>query len=269
MTWIETAVDAWNSTVFSTATWIDAIDVLLLSAVIYRLLVMLKGTRAMQSMFGLFLLGVVYRVSDLLGLATVHWVLDNLVVYAVLALIILFQDDIRRVLARAGDGLALGPQGSSDVAWIEPVVQASFALAGRRLGALVVVEREGSLAGFLEGTPVLDATPSSDLLQAIFHPTSPLHDGAVVVRQRRLANAAVFLPINLSRDVGRALGTRHRAAIGLTEDSDAVAVVVSEERGTVSLATHGQIRPMADVGELRTALIELFSQRAPAPAEAA
>ncbi len=268
MTWLDAVVDAWHSTVFSTATWIDAIDVLLLAAVVYRVLVTLKGTRAMQSMFGLFLLGILYQVSELLGLATVHWVLDNLVVYAVLALIILFQDDIRRVLARAGDGLALGPQGSGDVAWIEPVVQASFALAGRRLGALVVVEREGSLAGYLEGAPVLDATPSADLLQAIFHPTSPLHDGAVVVRQRRLAHAAVFFPISLSRDVGRALGTRHRAAIGLTEDSDAVAVVVSEERGTVSLAMKGDIRPMADVAELRTALVELFSQRGPEPTEA-
>lgn len=248
---------------FATATWVDAFDVVLLAAVIYRVLLVIRGTRAMQSLLGLLLLLVLYAVSRLGGLSTVHWVLDNLFVYLVLALLILFQQDIRRALANAGGRMifvrSVAPR--TDTAVLEEVIKAAFALSRRKIGALIVLEGQASLESYRDGAHRIDSTVSHELLQSIFHPASPIHDGAVVIRKDRIEAAGVFLPITLSKQISRSFGTRHRAAIGLTEGTDAICIVVSEERGTVTIVVRGEIVPVADMNDLRANLTEQLGQQ--------
>lgn len=247
----------------ATATWVDALDVAVLAWLVYRVLLLIQGTRAMQSLLGLGLLGVVYLASDLFGLTTLHWVLDNLFVYVILVLLILFQDDLRRALARAGGTLFYrGPTQPSDANLLQEVIKAVFNLAQRKVGALVAIERTAALEPYVGGAQALDAEVSAELLQSVFHPSSPLHDGAVVIARNRVVAAGVFLPISLAKDVSKAYGTRHRAAIGLTEATDAVCLVVSEERGTVALVQYGSVVPVADAGDLRQRLTEGL-ERAP------
>jgi len=223
---------------------------------IYRVLLLIRGTVAMQSLAGLALLAVIYFMSDLFGLSTVHSLLNNLFVYVVLTLIILFQEDIRRALARAGGTVFAARQVEADANLLEEVIQAVFELAKRKIGAIVAVEREATLAGYAEGAYPLDARVSKELLQSLFHPSSPVHDGAVILSGGRLLAAGVILPITSSKEISRSYGTRHRAALGLTEITDAVAVVVSEERGTVAIVEKGQILPIADADDLRERLFE-------------
>jgi diadenylate cyclase len=176
-------------------------------------------------------------------------------VYLVIAILILFQEDIRSALARAG-GIFSRRSTAADANLMEDVIRATFELARKKIGALVAFERGVSLDGFVDGAHRIDSTVSTELLQSIFHPSSPLHDGAVVIAHNRLVAAGVFLPINLSRDVSRSFGTRHRAAIGLSEATDAVCLVVSEERGTVTIVEGGEVIPVADADDLREHLQE-------------
>lgn len=255
------------------ATWVDWLDILALSVVLYRVLVVMQGTRAAQSLIGLAMIGALYLASDQLGLAAVHWVLDKLFVYVVIALLILFQDDIRRALARAGGTLfgarANGASRPSDANAMEEVVKTAFSLAHRKIGALMVIERQASLEPYVEGAHPVDAVVSAELLQSMFHPSSPLHDGAVVITNGRVVAAGVFLPISLSKDLGRSWGTRHRAAIGLSEETDGLCVVVSEERGTVALVSRGEVTPIADTNDLRQRLVEKLGEQPAAPPRAA
>jgi len=253
----------WVTDALSAATWTDALDIALLAIVIYGLLVVMRGTRALQSLLGLVLVGVLYVVAWGTGLTTVHWVLDNLFVYVVIAILILFQEDIRRALARAGGTfVARGGHGHrpSEAAVMEEVIKACFALAHRKIGALIVIERSGALSGYVEGGHTLDAVVSTELLQSLFHPSSPLHDGAVVIGDGRVMAAGVFLPISLSKQLSRSLGTRHRAAVGITEETDGICLVVSEERGTVALVSRGDITPVADTNDLRAQLVERLGE---------
>lgn len=242
---------------FATASWVDWVDILLMAAVVYNVLMILRGTRAMQSLVGLGLLFVLYAVAQFAGLSSIEWVLDNLLVYLVLAVLILFQADIRRALESAGGRFFTRVTvARSDAGNLEEVIKTAFVLARRRIGALIVIEGNAELNAFTEGAHPLDAVVSHELLQSIFHPASPLHDGAVVIRENRVDSAGVFLPITLSKDISRAFGTRHRAAIGLTEATDAVCIVVSEERGTVSVVARGEVVPVADANDLRHNLTE-------------
>ncbi|MEQ1568137.1 MAG: diadenylate cyclase CdaA [Myxococcota bacterium] len=247
------------------ASWIDWLDILALAVVVYRVLIAMQGTRAVQSLIGLGMIGGLYLVSGVTGLTAVHWVLNKLIVYVVIAVLILFQDDIRRALARAGAGLFGIGQGSgsrpADANVMEEVIKAAFALAHRRIGALVVIEQSASLGPYVEGAHVIDAEVSTELLQALFHPASPLHDGAVVISGSRILAAGVFLPISLSKELSRAWGTRHRAAIGLSEETDGLCVVVSEERGTVTLVHRGEVTPIVDTNDLRQRLVEKIGEQ--------
>lgn len=236
----------------------DLLDIGILALIFYQAIRVLRGTRAFQSLLGLLALGLLYVLSERLGLTAIRWLLDKLFVYVVLAVIILFQRDIRRGLAGAGGRLFPRFATPTDLSMIEEVVRASFALASRRMGALIVIEREAALDAWLEAATPLDARVSQDLLLAVFHPTSPLHDGAVILQKGRVAAAKVFLPLTRSRSVSRMMGTRHRAALGLTEETDALVVVVSEERGTVSLVQEGRITPCRDANELRSKLQEVL-----------
>ncbi len=240
--------------VFDTMTWTDWLDIGILTWLIYRGLLLVRGTRAQQSLIGLTLLAAIYVVSETLGLSTLNWVLDNVAVYIVLAVLILFQDDIRNALAQAGGTFFSRSGRRADAGVLEEVIEAVFVLAGRKIGGLVVIERIARLGPFIEGAHALDAKVSRELLVAIFHPSSPIHDGAVVIRAQRVVAAGVFLPLTVSQDVSRGYGTRHRAGIGVTETTDAICLVISEERGTVSLVQNGVVTPIADGNDLRERL---------------
>ena len=236
----------------------DAIDILLLSYILYRILVIMKGTRAIQSIFGMLFLLFLYFASSRLELHSIHWLLDKFFVYLVLAIIILFQDDIRRGLARAG---SIFPRLNKEQALPtqQTLIKVSFSLASRRIGALIAIERNGSLNKYVEPATSLDAVVSQELLTALFLPTSPLHDGAVIIKNNRVAAAKSFLPLSSSKKVSKVYGTRHRAAIGLTEQTDAVVIVISEERGTVGIAQNGSITVAINSNEMGQMLQEAFA----------
>ncbi|MCK6505118.1 diadenylate cyclase CdaA [Myxococcota bacterium] len=252
--------------------WADVLDIALMAFLIYRAIEIMRGTRAFQSVVGLAAVMLLYLASEKLGLLTIRWLLDKFFVYIVLTVIILFQRDIRLGLARAGGRLFPRLSTATDLSMLEDLVKASFSLASRRIGALIVIERAASLDDWVEPATRLDARISQELLLALFHPTSPLHDGAIVVQKGRLAAAQVYLPLTQSKEVSRMLGTRHRAALGLTEETDAVVVIVSEERGTVSIVQEGRITPCRDANELRSRLQGILqpgrADRTPAPAKA-
>ena len=252
----------WSESVFSTMTVWDALDILLIWIITYRIYLILRGTAALQSLVGLLGLGVLYILSRSLDLYALGWLLDKFFVYIVLAVLILFQNDIRRGLARAGGRLFTGGfRNVQDTSFHEEVVQAAFALASRRIGALMVIERTAALDELVESGHALSAEVSEELLMAVFHPTSPLHDGAVVVQEGRLSAAKCMLPLSLTKDIARYFGTRHRAALGLSEETDALVIVVSEERGAVSLVMAGALTPVADANALRQHLQEILAPR--------
>ncbi len=240
----------------------DFLDIAVLWFLVYRVLLLMRGTRGFQSLVGLAVVGVVYFVSGWVQLYAIHWLLEKLFAVIVLAVVILFQGDIRRGLASTGGRLFPTFSTRPDQTAMEELVRASFQMASRRIGALIAVEREASLSDYADSGNRMDARVTSDLLLAIFHPTSPMHDGAAVVRHDRLLAAKVFLPLSLSRDVSRFYGTRHRAAIGLTEETDAAVIIVSEERGAVSLVIAGEVLPVADANELRERLNAVFAPEA-------
>jgi len=254
-----------NSWLWDSLGWTDVLDIGILSFILYRTLKVLQGSRALQILLGLAFILLLFLVSEQLGLTSIHWLLEELLVYIVLAVIILFQADIRRGLARAG-GILPSFRSATEVSMLEELTKASFTLASRRMGALIAIERAANLDEFIDPATQLDAQVSHELLQAVFHPTSPLHDGAVVIRDGRLAAAQVFLPLSLSKEVSRFYGTRHRAALGLTEETDAIVLIVSEERGSVSVVQDGQITPASDANELRERLQSIFATHEPTEA---
>jgi diadenylate cyclase len=254
-------MDGW---LWETLRWTDLLDIGLMAFIVYRALRLIRGTGAVQSLAGLIVLLGLYAVASQLELISIHWLLEKFFVYIVLAVIILFQQDIRRGLARAGSRLFLTSSPASNdltLPVLEEVVRASFAMASRRMGALIAIEREASLADYAESATLIDGQVSQSLLVSIFHPTSPLHDGAVVLSKGRLRAAQCFLPLSQSKNISRFMGTRHRAAIGLTEETDALVVVVSEERGTVGLVEHGQLLTATDANDLRERLQKVLLQQ--------
>lgn len=243
--------------------WSDLLDIALVSFLIYELLLLIRGTRAAQmALSGAFLLGL-YFLSQWLDLETVNWVIRNLAGYVVFAIIVLFQADIRRALAHFGRGpfFRYFERSSSAEETIEELVVAVTTLASRRVGAIIVIERQIGLRNYIEGGIPLDATVTYDLLASIFQPGSPLHDGAAIVQGDRIAAAACFLPLSVNPRVSRDLGTRHRAALGITEENDAVAIVVSEETGTISLVIDGDLDRGLNADVLRARLRSLLGVR--------
>jgi diadenylate cyclase len=250
--------------------WSDALDIALVSFLVYELLLLIRGTRAVQmALSGGFLL-LLFFLSRWLQLETVNWVIRNLAAYVVFAIIVLFQSDIRRALAHFGRApfFRYFERIESSTETIEELVVAATTLAGRRIGAIVVIERQIGLRNYIEGGIPLDAMVTYDLLATIFQPGSPLHDGAVIVQGERIAAAACFLPLSVNPRVSRDLGTRHRAALGLTEENDAIAMVVSEETGSISLVMNGDIERGLSPDALKTRLRGLLGhRRAPRHAE--
>ncbi len=234
----------------------DTLDILVVWALVYGLMLLIKGTRAAQMTLGLLILVLAWILSAQLELATLGFLLDNFLQWGVLIVIVIFQGDIRRALTRVGRGF-LAPAPQQEALTLEEIVRASQSLAQRRIGALILLERDIALEEFMELGTRLDARLTRDLLIAIFLPYSPLHDGAVIVRQNRIASAGCILPLALRSNIPSTLGTRHRAALGACEESDAIAVVVSEESGKVSLVAGDQITEGLDASGLRQGLLRL------------
>jgi len=246
-----------------TVSWWDLLDIALVSFLIYELLLLIRGTRAVQmALSGGFLLALFF-VSRWLQLETVNWVIRNLAAYVVFAIIVLFQSDIRRALAHFGRApfFRYFERAQSTDETLEELVIAVTNLSARRVGAIIAVERQIGLRNYIEGGIPLDALVTYDLLATIFQPGSPLHDGAAIIQGDRVAAAACFLPLSVNPRVSRDLGTRHRAALGLTEENDAVAVVVSEETGLVSLVIAGDIERGISADALRLRLRALLGGR--------
>lgn len=240
--------------------WIDAIDVLIVAFAVYQLLVLLRGTRALHMGLGLLALYAASWGALRLGLLTLNWILQYLLTAGFVLIVIVFQPEIRRALATIGRrGLLLRPFARSQEAhMIDEVVRAAASMAGQRVGALIVLERTTRLTDYIEAGVAVDGVVSRRLLESLFQPRAPLHDGAVILSEGRLAAASCLLPLSLNPYLSRELGTRHRAAIGLTEETDAVAVIVSEETGGISVAAGGEIQAVPDPGVLRRHLADLM-----------
>ncbi len=236
--------------------WIDLLDILAVAFLLYVFLSIIKDTRAFPLLITLALLLAVYYGTDWVQLNALRWLLTNLLPYLIFALIVIYAGEIRRGLTRLGWGLPLlGELARSDATEpVDDVVLAASYFAQHRTGALIVFEREISLSTYTESGIALQAAVSYDLLVSIFLPTAPLHDGAVIIRKNRIVAASCFLPLSLNPLLSTQMGTRHRAAIGVTEESDAVAVVVSEETGAIALMNAGSVELHLTPEQLRDRL---------------
>jgi len=245
-------------------TWGDVFDIAIVAFLIYELLLLIRGTRAAQMALGGGFFIVLFFVARVFQLETVDWLIRNVAGYVVFAIIVLFQHDIRRALAHFGRAqfFRYFDRGTQSQGTIEEIVEAAASLALRRVGALIVIERQTGLRNYIEGGIPLDATVTFDLLATIFQPGSPLHDGAAIVQGNRVAAAACFLPLSVNPRIDHSLGTRHRAALGLTEENDAVAVVVSEETGKISIVVDGEIERGLSPDALRQRLGQLMGRPA-------
>jgi len=217
----------------------DVIDILLTATLIYYLLKFLIGTRGWQILTGIFFILFLWFLAKVFNLTTIAWIFDNLWAVGLFLLIVVFQPELRRGLAKIGEGQFLPSVFLSQKRVIDEVIRASTFLAERRIGALIVFERNTDLENYVEGCVKLNAEVSLELLISIFTPQTPLHDGAVIIKEQKIASARCFLPLTINPNVPKNIGTRHRAAIGISEETDAIALVVSEERGEISLAVNG------------------------------
>src|SRR5512146_1823532 len=243
------------------------VDILVVAFLIYQFLSLIRGTRAAPMLLGVSILVIAFYAAHLLGLRTVDWLVTNVLPYAIFALIVVFQSEIRHALARLGRKLTFSRmQSANGLESYDDIVLAANLFSQNQTGALMVLEREIGLRTYIESGVPIDAQLSYDLLATIFRPSAPLHDGAVIIRRDRIAAAACFLPLSMNPVLSTQLGTRHRAAIGITEETDAIAVVVSEETGAISLAVAGHVERDITPEHLRTRLSDLLHHYVPQPA---
>ncbi len=235
--------------------WLDLVDILVVAFIIYQVLQLVRGTQVVQMALGGFLLALLYWASKAFDLQVVNWLIRTVVPYVAFGLIVVFHSEIRRMLAHLGTGplRGLSSQRRAHPA-VDEVVLAASRLSAQKTGALIVFERNMGLRSYIDTGIALDALVTYDLLVNIFSPGTPLHDGAVIIQYDRVAAAACFLPLTVNPELSRALGSRHRAAIGVTEDTDAAAIVVSEESGAISLVEGGRIRSGLDGAALKAGL---------------
>jgi diadenylate cyclase len=244
---------------FDKLTWNAVVDILIVSALIYYLLLLIRGTRAVQMALGVGFLAVFYYLTRWLHLEMIQWILTNILPYFVFGIIVLFAAEIRRALANIGKNPLLRRFSQNPfIETYDEIVLAATTLAAQRIGGLIVIERDIGLKNYIESGIAIDAALSYDLLVAIFSPGAPLHDGAVIIQKDRITAAACFLPLTVDPKLSKELGTRHRAAIGVTEESDAVVIVVSEESGIISIVVGGQIERSFDGNSLRQRLEAIF-----------
>jgi len=260
-------VEFWES-LSRELSWNDVVDILLVSFLFYKLFQLVRGGRAFQMVVGTLLLVLLFFASRWADLTALNWLLRNTLAYIGFAIIVLYQQELRRGLANLGRAPLfrfLNPTSSKGT--LDEVAFSLLTLAERRVGAILVLERDIGLRSYVEAGVMLDAVVTYDLLLSIFNPKSPLHDGAVVIQGDRAAAAACFLPISINPQLGKELGTRHRAAIGISEDTDAIAIVVSEETGLVSFMEDGAVISGLDAKQLRSKLRDAMGQKDTSPAE--
>ena len=241
--------------------WQDGVDIGIITFLVYRLLQILRGSRAMQMILGLVIILVAYVSSRVLGLFTLNWILDNFLGSIILVIIVIFQSDIRRALTQVGTAPLFAAaermiQRREDI--IEEVMKAAVNMAVKRVGGLIVIEREVGLNEYMEIGTRLDARVSRELIESVFQPHSPIHDGALVVQKGRVTAVRCLLPLSTNPNLKKTWGTRHRAAIGVTEETDALAIVISEQEGTAALVVGGNVTENTDGATLRTALRRLI-----------
>jgi len=239
--------------------FISILDIIIVALVIYKLMMIIRGTRAVQLIKGLFVLLLTALVSEVIGLKVVNWILDQLSTVLVIALPIVFQPELRRALERLGRGKFFARPMSmlneeTLVKVVDQIIRAVNLLSKESVGALIMLERETGVNDFIETGTKIDGMVSTEFLVNIFIPKSPLHDGAVIIRGDRVAAAGCFLPLSENPNLSKELGTRHRAALGLTEHADAIGIIVSEETGTISVAEEGRLTRYLDENSLKEIL---------------
>lgn len=244
-------------------TIISVIDILLVAIVIYEFLALIRGTRAALILVGVSVVILAFYFSRVGQLVTLNWLISRVLPYAVFALTVIFAPEIRQALARLGRRLTLTHKSTEAADAYDDVVMAANLFSQNQTGALIVIEREIGLRTYVESGVAIDAQLSYDLLATLFRPSAPLHDGAVIIRGDRVSAAACFLPLSMNPVLSTQLGTRHRAGIGITEETDAIAIIVSEETGSISLAVGGGIERDLTVERLRERMGVLLRRYVP------
>src|SRR6266849_6373977 len=239
-------------------TVVSVLDILVVAFIIYEFLAQIRGTRAALILVGASVAGLVFYFSRVFGFTTLNWLIARVFPYAAFIVIVIFAPEIREALARLGRRLTLASSSGAEAEAYDDIVMAANLFSQNQTGALIVIEREIGLRTYVESGVSLEAHLSYDLLATIFRPSAPLHDGAVIVQKDRIAAAACFLPLSMNPVLSTQLGTRHRAGIGITEETDALAVIVSEETGSISLAVAGKIELDITADQLRSRLSELL-----------
>ncbi|WP_157842802.1 MULTISPECIES: diadenylate cyclase CdaA [Bacillus] len=249
--------------------FISILDILLVWFVIYKLIIVIKGTKAVQLLKGITVIVIVRILSSFLGLSTLQWLMDQALTWGFLAVIIIFQPELRRALEQLGRGKLFSrsgvPEEEEHVKTVEAVVKSVQYMAKRRIGALISIERETGMGDYIETGIPLNAKISSELLINVFIPNTPLHDGAVILQKNQVAAAACYLPLSESPFISKELGTRHRAALGISEVTDSLTIVVSEETGSISLTKNGELHRDLDpnaFSELLTKELQATSKNA-------
>lgn len=250
----------------NTLRFLDIIDIAIVAVCIYKLYMMIKETRAEQLVKGLVIIFIFEKISDSLKLYTVNWVLENMMTALAIMIIVVFQPELRKILETIGRSNILTKsfadiRGEKVDKCVEEIVHAVFSLSRQRIGALIIFERSTGLGDVVETGTVLNSAISSELLINIFIPNTPLHDGAVVIKNDTIKAAACFLPLSTEQSISKELGTRHRAAIGMSEKSDCLALIVSEETGGISIAEHGKINRYVDEPTLTKILTKLYNDQ--------
>ena len=241
----------------------NVIDILLVAFVIYQFLMLVRGTRAAPMLVGVAAVALGFYIARIGELTTLSWLISTLIPYVVFALIVVFQAELRHALANLGSRLTFSRAASSESDAYDDIVLAANLFSQNQTGALIVIEREIGLRTYVESGVPLDARISYDLLATVFRPSAPLHDGAVIVQKDRIAAAACFLPLSMNPVLSTQMGTRHRAGIGITEETDAIAVIVSEETGAISLAVSGNFERDLTIEHLRERLSTLLRRYVP------
>lgn len=234
--------------------WNTYVDILIIALVIYKVMDLIKETRAEQLIKGIAMLIIATRVSEMLGLHTVYWLLKNLMTVGFVAVVVIFQPELRRALEHLGRGRFFSKGDLQDQEleiMLEEMSKSVAQLSKNKIGALIILEQDTGLNEYIETGTEIDSKMSAELVSNIFVPNTPLHDGAVVVRKNRIAAAGCFLPLTQNQNLSKELGTRHRAALGITEISDALAIVVSEETGVISFAMEGKLSRYLDIKSLK------------------
>jgi uncharacterized protein (TIGR00159 family) len=250
------------SGVISSLTVIDFVDIAIITLIVFKALQMIRGSRTYQMIASIVLILVLLTLSKTLGMRATSWLLSNFTGYLLIILVVIFQQELRRALMSLTESSFFRVDKKVTNKMLEEMVRAVTILANRQIGALIVIQRKEDLLSVVTVGQVIDSEVSRDLLISLFIPYSPLHDGAVLINNSRLSHAGCILPLTKREDIPQHFGTRHRAAIGIAEETDAVVVVVSEERGSISVATGGHISTELDAEGLQSTLESLLSTKA-------